>query len=136
MDHAPARDAVNISAVAPMAPCAGDEGSERAGVTKQGCFVASGCCVAKRPAHLEGCYLRAHRLPGNNPADTVDVVYGRVERIHVNDMVPDPGSKLDIAIIQPIARMGYDNDTRVRDVFEMCIPGASDEAAAGLDGRT
>ena len=31
--------------------------------------------------------------------------------------------------------MGYYDYTVVRDVFEMQIPGAGDEAAAGLEGK-
>ena len=44
--------------------------------------------------------------------------------------------KLDIARIRPIARMGYYDYTVVDEVFEMRIPGASDDALAGLEGRT
>ena len=36
---------------------------------------------------------------------------------------------------RPIARMGYYDYTVVRDVFEMRVPGAGDEAAAGLEGK-
>jgi hypothetical protein len=44
--------------------------------------------------------------------------------------------KLDIAKLQPIARMGYYDYTVVRDVFEMRIPDASGEALAGLEGKS
>jgi hypothetical protein len=45
-----------------------------------------------------------------------------------------PDGKLDISRIQPIARMGYYDCTVVKDTFEMRIPGASAEAAEGLEG--
>jgi putative spermidine/putrescine transport system permease protein/spermidine/putrescine transport system permease protein len=43
--------------------------------------------------------------------------------------------KLDIARLEPIARMGYYDYTVVREVFEMRIPGAGAEALAGLEGK-
>ena len=43
--------------------------------------------------------------------------------------------KIDITQIWPLARLGYYDYTSVTDVFEMRIPGASGEAAAGLEGR-
>jgi hypothetical protein len=61
----------------------------------------------------------------------VDVVFAQVERIHVDDRFVAADGKLDIAKLQPIARMGYYDYTVVRDVFEMRIPDASGEALAG-----
>jgi flavin reductase (DIM6/NTAB) family NADH-FMN oxidoreductase RutF len=61
------------------------------------------------------------------------VVFAAVERIHIDDSVLTPEGKLDIARIKPIARMGYYDYTVVTNTFEMRIPGASEEAAAGLE---
>jgi len=47
----------------------------------------------------------------------------------------DGDGKLDIARLQPNARMGYYDYTVVRDVFEMRIPDAGDAASAGLEGK-
>jgi flavin reductase (DIM6/NTAB) family NADH-FMN oxidoreductase RutF len=127
------REAMNISAMA-LAPH--EDEFDRAGVTKEPCVEAPGMRVAESPAHFECRYLSTHRLPGDSPVGTVDVVYGRVERIHVDDAVIGADGKLDLAKIEPIARLGYYDYTVVRDVFEMRIPGASAEEAAGLEGKT
>ncbi|QYX57344.1 flavin reductase family protein [Roseovarius sp. SCSIO 43702] len=126
------REAVNISAMA-LGP--DEDEFERAGVARTGCELAPGDRVAQSPAHFECRYLSTHRLPGDSPVGTVDVVFGRVEMIHVDDRVITPEGKLDIPAIQPIARMGYYDYTVVRDVFEMRIPGASEDEAAGLEGK-
>lgn len=126
------REAVNISAMA-VAPEV-DEFAE-AGVTKQACIDAPCMRVAESPAHFECRYISTHRLPGNSPVGTVDVVFGKVERIHVSDDVIAADGKLDIAKIQPIARMGYYDYTCITDVFEMRIPSASGVAEDGLEGK-
>jgi flavin reductase (DIM6/NTAB) family NADH-FMN oxidoreductase RutF len=89
--------------------------------------------VAESPCHFECRYLSTHRLVGHSPVGTIDVVFAAVERIHIDDSVLTPEGKLDIARIKPIARMGYYDHTVVTDTFEMRIPGASEEAAAGLE---
>jgi len=58
-----------------------------------------------------------------------------VARIHVADEVLTADGKLDIARIRPLARLGYYDYTSVTEVFEMRIPGASQAAAAGLEGK-
>lgn len=127
------REAVNISAMA-LAP--DEDEFERAGVSKADCVDAAGARVAESPCHFECSYISTHRLPGNSPVGTVDVVYGRVERIHVADHVLTVDGKLDISKIQPIARMGYYDYTCIKEVFEMRIPNASDAEAAGLEGKS
>lgn len=126
------REAVNISAMA-LGP--DEDEFTRASVTRQSCVDAPCARVAESPAHFECRYLSTHRLPGDSAVGTVDVVFGRVERIHVADSALTKEGKLDIAGIQPIARMGYYDYTVVRDVFEMRIPGANDAEAAGLEGK-
>ncbi len=127
------REAVNISAMA-VAPDV-DE-FEAAGMAKTACSAAPGARVAASPCHFECRYLSTHRLPGNSPVGGVDVVYGVVERIAVDDRVITQEGKLDIPKIKPIARMGYYDYARIDTVFEMRIPGASTEAADGLEGKT
>ncbi len=126
------KDAVNISA---MELPSGEDEFDKAGVTKAASIEAPCSRVAESPAHFECRYIATHRLPGNSPAGWVDVVYGRVEHIHVNDSFITPQGKLDIPKIQPIARMGYYDYTVVKDVFEMRIPNASGSAEDGLEGK-
>ena len=127
------REAVNITAM--ELPCEIDE-FERAGVTKAPCIDAPGPRVAESPAHFECRYLSTHRLQGNSNHGWVDVVYGEVVRIHVDDAVVTQEGKLDIPRIRPLARLGYYDYTSVTEVFEMRVPGASGAAAAGLEGRS
>ncbi len=126
------REAVNVTAMA--LPAEVDE-FERAGVAKAACVEAPVARVAESPCHFECRYLSTHRLLGNSPVGTVDVVFAEVVRIHVRDDVIDADGKLDIARIRPIARMGYYDYAVIDGVFEMRIPEASDAAAAGLEGK-
>jgi flavin reductase (DIM6/NTAB) family NADH-FMN oxidoreductase RutF len=127
------REAVNISA---MEWPEGIDEFDKAGVTKAPCIDAPGPRVAESPAHFECKYLSTTRLRGNSAHGGVDVVFGQVMRIHVNDAVIRPDGKLDIPAIQPLARMGYYDYATITDTFEMPIPGATAAAAAGLEGRT
>lgn len=126
------REAVNISAM--ELPESVDE-FERAGVTPIDCVDAPGPRVAESPAHFECRYLSTHRLRGNSEHGWVEVVYGEVMRIHVNDEVIRANGKLDIEKIRPLARLGYYDYTSVTEVFEMKIPDASKNQSAGLEGR-
>ena len=126
------REAVNISA---MEWPEGVDEFEKAGVTKAACLDAPGPRVAESPAHFECKYLSTTRLKGNSLHGWVDVVFGEVTRIHVKDEVIRPDGKLDIPLIRPLARLGYYDYTSVTETFEMRIPGASDAAAAGLEGK-
>ena len=125
------RDAVNMSAQA--VPPEVDE-FDHAGVTKAACIDAPGPRVAESPAHFECRYLQTTRLAGNSPVGWVDVVFGEVVRIHVDDKVITAEGKLDIPAIQPIARMGYYDYATISETWEMRIPGAT-AAADGLEGR-
>ncbi|MGB7206410.1 MAG: flavin reductase family protein [Anderseniella sp.] len=127
------REAVNLSAMA--VPNLTDE-FDLAGVTKLACLDAPGARVAESPCHFECSYISTHRLAGNSPVGTVDIVFGKVEQIHVNDDVLLPDGKLDIARIEPLARMGYYDYTSIREVFEMRIPGATGTAEDGLEGKS
>ena len=127
------REAVNISAM--EWPDGVDE-FEKAGVTKAACIEAPGPRVAESPAHFECRYLQTTRLRGNSAHGWVDVVFGEVMQIHVSDQVIRPDGKLDIAMIRPLARLGYYDYTSVTEVFEMRIPGASAAAADGLEGKS
>jgi flavin reductase (DIM6/NTAB) family NADH-FMN oxidoreductase RutF len=127
------REAVNISA---MEWPEGVDEFEKAGLTKAPCIDAPGPRVAESPAHFECRYLSTTRLRGNSHHGWVDVVFGEVTQIHVNDAVIRPDGKLDIPAIRPLARLGYYDYTSVTETFEMRIPGASEAAAAGLEGKS
>jgi flavin reductase (DIM6/NTAB) family NADH-FMN oxidoreductase RutF len=108
---------------------------DKAGVTKAPCLDAPAPRVAESPAQFECRYLQTTRLKGNSAHGGVDVVYGEVTRIHVKDEVILPNGKLDILGIRPLARLGYYDYTSVTEVFEMRIPGATEAAAKGLEGK-
>ena len=127
------RDAVNTSA---MELPADEDEFERAGVTKADCIEAPGKRVAESPCHFECRYLSTQRFPGRSPVGAVDVVFGEVVRIHIREGVVRPDGKLDIAMIRPIARMGYYDYTVIENVFEMRVPGATQRALDGLEGRS
>lgn len=125
------RAAVNASAE--ELPHGVDE-FERAGLEK----VASRLVKPKRikgsPIQFECEYLNSLRFPGRPPMGTVDVVFGRVIAIHIDDAVIDAQGKVDILKIRPIARMGYYDYTTVDSLFQMVIPGNSTALLAGLEG--
>ena len=126
------REAVNASAEALPH---GDDEFLRGAITKREAFEAPCPLVAESPCHFECRYLSTTHLPGNSPVGSVDVVFARVEHIHVNDDYVTAEGKLDIPKIKPIARMGYYDYTCITDVFEMRIPGDSTVADAGLEGK-
>ena len=127
------RDAVNISA---MELQSSEDEFDHAGVTKAPCHFAPGSRVAESPAHFECKYISTHRLRGNSNHGWVEVVYGEVMRIHVNDEVISSDGKLDIPKIKPLARLGYYDYAYIDKTFEMRIPGASDKAVEGLEGKS
>lgn len=48
--------------------------------------------------------------------DPVDIITGRVVRIHISDEFISPDGKPDIPKIHPLARMGYYDYTKVESV--------------------
>ena len=125
------REAVNTSAMA-LPP--EESEFERAGITRAYADLSPTPMVAESPVHFECRHLATHRLEGKSTVGTVDVVFAAVERIHIDDRVINADGKLDIAEIKPIARMGYYDYAVVDETFEMRIPGASIDEAAGLEG--
>ena len=125
------RDAVNTSA---MAIPASQSEFDRVQVTKRYADLAKVPMVVESPVHFECRYLSTHRMRGDSPEGTIDIVFAQVERIHIDDEVISAEGKLDIPLIKPIARMGYYDYAVVNETFEMRIPEASDAAAAGLEG--
>ena len=125
------RDAVNISAE--ELPPGVDE-FERAGLQKLPSRLVKPMRVAGSPIQFECEYLNTLRFPGKPPMGTVDVVFGRVVAIHIDDAAIDANGLVDLLKIQPIARLGYYNYTVVDSQFQMVIPGNSKALLAGLEG--
>lgn len=91
--------------------------------------------VDESPIKFECRYHSTHRIPGNSPVGTIDIVFASVETIHIDDAAITEDGRIDIPKIQPIARLGYFDYTVVRETFEMRVPGSDAAAQAGLEGR-
>jgi flavin reductase (DIM6/NTAB) family NADH-FMN oxidoreductase RutF len=124
------REAVNLTAmdVTPEV----DE-FERAGLAKAPSRHVRAPRVAASPVQFECRYLQSVRLPGNSPAGTVEVIFGRVIAVHIADDALDPRGRLDTARLRPLARLGYHDYTSVDSVFTLEVFG-SPARAAGLEG--
>lgn len=125
------REAVNASAE--ELPHGVDE-FERAGLSRLPSRKVRPPRVAGSPIQFECQYLNTLRFPGTPPMGTVDVVFGRVVAIHIDDEAIDADGLIDVLKIQPIARMGYFDYTTIDNKFSMVIPGNSRALLAGLEG--
>ena len=125
------REAVNVSGE--ELPPEIDE-FERAGLEKAPSLRVKAPRVARSPVQFECQWLQTVTIPGNGPMGTTDVVFGRVLVVHVADEALTPDGRIDVLRLQPIARMGYFDYTRVESKFEMVIPG-SKALLVGLEGK-
>lgn len=125
------REAVNISAE--ELPHGVDE-FERAGLTKLRSRKVRPARVAGSPIQFECEYLNTLRFPGTPPMGTVDVVFGKVVAVHIDDAALTPEGLVDVLKIQPLARMGYYDYTYVDNQFRMVIPGNNTALLSGLEG--
>jgi flavin reductase (DIM6/NTAB) family NADH-FMN oxidoreductase RutF len=89
--------------------------------------------VAGSPIQFECRHLQTLRLPGNGAVGSVDVVFGRVVAIHIDDRHLRADGRIDIEGIRPLARVGYHDYTTVEKVFTMS-PVGSAVRLAGLEG--
>ena len=103
-----------------------------AGLTKAPGRRVGAMRVAESPVQFECRYLQTVRLPGDGPLGTVDVVFGRVIAVHIDDGALTDG-RIDVARLRPLARLGYFDYCSVDEVFEMRPPAGS-ALAAGLEG--
>ena len=127
------REVVNISA---MEDHEGEDEFQHAGVTAQSCISAPSQRVLESPAHFECRYLSTHRLRGNSNHGWVEVVYGEVMHIHVNDALLTAEGKMDLPKIDPLALLGYYDYTSVTEVFEMQIPSGKETTHQSLEGKS
>jgi flavin reductase (DIM6/NTAB) family NADH-FMN oxidoreductase RutF len=125
----PLRNAVNISAE--ETPYGTDEFA-RAGLQKEKASIVNVNMVKESPVKFECKYHSTIRLPGNPPVGTCDVVIGLVVGIHVDERVLTDGL-VDIGKTEPIARCGYFQYARIKETFEMVIPGDG-KVLLGLEG--
>lgn len=126
------REAVNLSAM--FVDGAVDE-FEVAGLEKAPSVVVKPKRVARSPVHFECKYMQTLRLPGEGVMGTVDVVIGKVVRIHVKDEFILSSGKLDVLGMKPLARLGYYDYTYINEIFEMKIPDPDGKMLGGLEGR-
>ena len=89
--------------------------------------------VAASPIQFECSYLQTLRLPGNGALGTVDVVFGRVLAIHIDDAALDERGRIDVLKLRPIARLGYHAYTSVESLFTL-RPQGGPTRLAGLEG--
>ena len=115
----PLREAVNASSA--PAPHGIDE-FELAGLTKAPARLVRPPLVAESPVHLECVLVQIVELPSPDPADPNTVVFGEVVGVHIADEVIVDGL-VDPLRLDAIARLGYDQYTRVDEVFSMTRPG-------------
>jgi flavin reductase (DIM6/NTAB) family NADH-FMN oxidoreductase RutF len=114
------RDAVNLTSA--PAPREIDE-LALAGLTGAPARVVAPPLVAESPVHLECRLVETVELRSDDRAAHVNtVVFGEVVGIHVADSAIVDG-RVDVLALDPIARLGYDQYTRVAGVFSMTRPG-------------
>lgn len=111
------REAVNLTSIA--APHGEDE-FELAGLTKEKSELVAPPRVKESPIHLECKLVKAVDLPAEDGGSNT-VIFGEVIGIHIDDSVLSDGI-VDIHKVDPIARLGYRDFTRVTEVFSMTRP--------------
>lgn len=115
----PLREAVNATSA--PAPHGTDE-FEVAGLTKAPARIVRVPLVAESPAQLECTLVEVVRLRATDPARPNTLVVGEVVGVHISDDAI-AGGVLDTRRLEPIARLGYDEYTRLGEVFSMTRPG-------------
>ena len=112
----------------------GDE-FEYAGLAKQPSRIVRPPRVAGSPIQFECAYVQTVRLPGNGPMGSIDVVFGRVLAVHIDDDYLTSDGKVDILKARPLARMGYLDYTSVTEIFEVRPIGEADpRMVRGMSG--
>jgi len=123
------REAVNLTSEE-LPP--GQDEFAHAGLAKAPSQLVRPPRVAASPIQFECRLLQILRLPGNGAVGSVDVVFGRVVCVHIDDRFLRDG-RIDVEAIRPLARVGYHDYTTVDTVFTM-KPQGSPVRLAGLEG--
>ena len=114
------REAVNVTST--PAPREVDE-LALAGLTSSPGRVVGVPLVAESPVHLECTLVETVELRSPDRAEHVNtVIFGEVVGVHIADAAIEDG-RVDMLVLDPIARLGYDQYTRVAEVFSMTRPG-------------
>ncbi len=113
------REAMNVSS----ADLPRDQNEfEFSGVTPESSALIKVPRVKESLLHLECSYYSSVQLPTHSKDIINRMVIGKVLGIHVDPSVMTEG-RIDIAKLQPIARLGYNDYVKVeKDVFEMIRP--------------
>lgn len=114
------REAVNLTSA--PAPRDVDE-LALAGLTGAPARLVAPPLVAESPVHLECTLVDCVELRSPDRSRHVNtVVFGEVVGVHIADEAIVEG-RVDVLRLDPIARLGYDQYTRVVEVFAMTRPG-------------
>ncbi len=97
---------------------------ELAGLTPLSSKLVNVPRVAEAPVNLECRYLKSVRVPSWEEEDKYFIVIGEVIGIHIRDECLTEGGLVNIAKINPIGRMGYNDYTNVsgNTIFTMVRP--------------
>lgn len=125
------REAVNASAQ--EVPPEVDE-FELAGLEKLPSKLVKPYRVKGSPIQFECHYMNTVRFPGDGVMGSVDVVFGKVIGIHIDDAAITAEGLVDVLKIRPIARLGYYDYTSIESIFRMVIPGNQTALLSGLEG--
>lgn len=77
--------------------------------------------VKESPAHLECRHVQTVRLDHDDPNTANHIVIGKVVGVHIDDAVITDGI-VDEQKLEPMARLGYLNYTRIREVHTKPFP--------------
>ena len=80
--------------------------------------------IAEAPVHLECRYVKSVDIPSWEEAGKYVMVLGEVIGVHINDELITADGLIDVARMRPIARLGYNDYTRVdgETIFGMDRP--------------
>ncbi|MDP6269769.1 MAG: flavin reductase family protein, partial [Alphaproteobacteria bacterium] len=78
--------------------------------------------VAQSPAQMECRYLQTVALASSDAEWQNAVVLGEVIGIHIADEALTAEGKVDVALLRPLARLGYMEYTVVEKVFSLDRP--------------
>lgn len=112
------RDAMNVTSC-PFP--AGEDEFDKAGLEKASSHVVAPPRVARAPAALECRFLTRTPLPSDDPDWDNGAIFGQVVGVHIRDDLLRDG-RVDAALFQPVARLGYSDYAVVRETFRMARP--------------
>jgi len=100
---------------AALAP--GEDEFAHAGLTQSPSELVAAARVAESPAHLECLLYRTIPMPAGADGRHCTLVIGRVVGLHIDAAMIRDG-KVDVAALQPLARLGYSEYASIFEAFE------------------